>query len=113
MPERSAYYRKWVLKAPTFHAGDESASRDLTRSRCQDTIQQAGNLGAGESGGPMLVYEYKLDGTPAQYAQMDEAIRIAQFVRNKCLRRWMDEQGISANDLQVYCSRLAQDFGFA
>jgi putative transposase len=61
----------------------------------------------------MLVYEYKLDGTPAQYAQMDEAIRIAQFVRNKRLRRWMDEQGISANDLQIYCSRLAQDFGFA
>ncbi len=61
----------------------------------------------------MLVYEYKLDGTQAQYARIDEAIRAAQFVRNKCLRLWMDVPGTTANDLQVYCSQLAQDFDFA
>jgi putative transposase len=64
----------------------------------------------------MLVYEYKLDAAPAQYARMDEAIRSAQFVRNKCLRLWMDTRGTTsttANDLQVYCSQLAKDFAFA
>src|SRR5262249_56627962 len=35
------------------------------------------------------------------------------FLRNKCLRLWMDERGISANDLQVSCSRLAHAFAFA
>jgi putative transposase len=44
---------------------------------------------------------------------MDEAIRIAQFVRNKCLRWWMDIPGTSANDLQIQCGHLANDFPFA
>jgi putative transposase len=61
----------------------------------------------------MLVYEYKLDAATAQEARMDEAIRVAQFVRNKGLRLWMDTPGTSANDLQVLCSQLAQDFPFA
>src|SRR5258707_7752877 len=61
----------------------------------------------------MLLYEYKLDAAPAQYARMDEAIRIAQFIRNKCLRVWMDVPGISANDLQIQCSQLAKDVPFA
>ena len=38
----------------------------------------------------MLTLEYKLDGTPAQYAAMDEGIRVVQFIRNTCLRAWMD-----------------------
>ncbi|HKB46672.1 MAG TPA: transposase, partial [Ktedonobacterales bacterium] len=61
----------------------------------------------------MLVYEYKLDAAPAQYARMDEAICIAQFIRNKSLRLWMDTPGTSANDLQLYCSRPAHEFPFA
>ncbi len=61
----------------------------------------------------MLVFEYKLDGAKAQYARMDQASRSAQFVRNTCLRRWMDVPGTSANDLQVQCSQLAHDFPFA
>ena len=61
----------------------------------------------------MLVFEYKLDGAKAQYAGMDAAIRTAQFVRNTCLRRWMDVPGTSANDLQVHCSQLAHDVPFA
>ncbi len=60
----------------------------------------------------MLIYEYKLDGTKAQYQAIDEAIRVCQFIRNKCLRLWMDERGISANDLQCYCSTLAKDYPF-
>src|SRR5712692_6475514 len=64
----------------------------------------------------MLIFEYKLDGSKAQYAALDEAIRIVQFIRNKCLRLWMDErggQGISKNDLQCYCAVLAKDYLFA
>lgn len=41
----------------------------------------------------MLIYEYKLDGSMQQEAAIDEAIRIVQFIRNKCLRLWMDERG--------------------
>src|SRR5438876_2576268 len=61
----------------------------------------------------MLLQEYKLDGTKKQYAAIDEAIRVVQFIRNKCLRKWMDERGISKNDLQVYCAVLAKAYPFA
>ena len=60
----------------------------------------------------MLTLEYKLDGTHAQYTAMDEAIRVAQFIRNTCVRKWMDEQGVSRNDLQTQCAVLAQQFPF-
>jgi putative transposase len=66
-----------------------------------------------EKGKRMLVYEYKVDGNKAQYAAIDQAIRICQFVRNKCLRLWMDKRAISKNDLQLYCATLARDFPFA
>lgn len=61
----------------------------------------------------MLIYEYKLDGTTAQYRAIDEAIRTTQFVRNKCLRLWMDTRGTTRNDLQCYCTDLAKDYAFA
>ncbi len=61
----------------------------------------------------MLIFEYKLDGSKAQYTAIDEAIRIVQFIRNKCLRLWMDARGISKNDLQCYCAVLAKDYLFA
>ncbi len=61
----------------------------------------------------MLIYEYKLDGTSSQFAAIDEAIRVVQFIRNKCLRLWMDERGISKNDLQCYCAVLAREYSFA
>ena len=61
----------------------------------------------------MLIYEYKLDGTSAQFAAIDEAIRVVQFIRNKCLRLWMDSRGISKNDLQCYCAELAKLYSFA
>src|SRR5437016_1121058 len=70
----------------------------------------------------MLIYEYKLDGNKQQYAAIDEAIRVVQFIRNKCLRLWMAPSGgrsvpdgrrINKNDLQCYCTILAKEYSFA
>src|SRR3989454_6781652 len=61
----------------------------------------------------MLIYEYKLDGSHTQFQAIDVAIRVTQFIRNKCLRLWMDERGISKNDLQIYCALLAREYPFA
>ncbi len=61
----------------------------------------------------MLVYEYKIDASKQQYSAIDEAIRVVQFIRNKCLRKWMDERGVSKNDLQCYCAELAHAYPFA
>src|SRR5579883_1220267 len=61
----------------------------------------------------MVIYEYKVAGTQAQYAAIEEAIRVTQFIRNKALRLWMDTRGINRNDLQCYCSTLAKDYDFA
>ena len=61
----------------------------------------------------MLLYEYKLRLSPAQQAAIDEAIRTTQFIRNKALQLWMDGHGVTANDLQLLCARLAQQYPFA
>lgn len=55
----------------------------------------------------MLVVEAKLKGTNPQYSKLDEAIRTAQFVRNKCLKYWEENEKISRNDLQKHCAVLA------
>ena len=54
-----------------------------------------------------------LAGNKAQYAAIDEAIRVTQFIRNKAVRLWADTRGINRNDLQCYCSQLAKDYAFA
>ena len=61
----------------------------------------------------MLLYDYKLRVSQAQQQAIDEAIRTVQFIRNTCLRLWMDGRGMSDNDLQVSCAQLAKDFPFA
>ncbi len=61
----------------------------------------------------MFIQEYKLAGNKQQYTSIDNAIRIVQFVRNKCVRLWMDERGISKNDVQCYCAVLAKAYPFA
>jgi putative transposase len=61
----------------------------------------------------MLIYDYKLRTNQAQQQAIDEAIRTVQFIRNKCLRKWMDERGMGDNDLHVSCSQLAQEYPFA
>jgi putative transposase len=44
---------------------------------------------------------------------LDEAIRTANFVRNKALRYWMDNRGVSKNDLQKLCAILAKEYDWA
>ncbi len=61
----------------------------------------------------MLVFEFKAYGKLKQYSAVNEAIRTAQFVRNSCIRLWMDNKGTGKNDLQKYCSVLAKQFSFA
>ncbi len=61
----------------------------------------------------MLVYEYKLSGSKKQYAAIDDAMRVVQFIRNKSLRLWMDGEKVSKNDLQTNCKVLAQEYAFA
>ena len=64
---------------------------------------------------PMLTLDYKLDGTPAQYAAIDEGIRTVQFIRNTCLRAWMDRlpEGKNFEAMSVYTAVLAKEFAFA
>ncbi len=61
----------------------------------------------------MIVVEFKLAGAARQYAALDEAIRTTQFVRNKCVRKWMDERGVKPYDLNKYCAVLAKEYDFA
>jgi putative transposase len=62
----------------------------------------------------MIVREAKLlNGTPEQYQALDSAIRTAQFVRNKCVRYWMDNKGVNKAVLYAHCKDLAQEFDFA
>src|SRR2546427_9377313 len=61
----------------------------------------------------MQTYEYKIAGTEQQYAAIEEAIRTMQFIRNKCLRLWMDTRGTNKNDLQCACAELAREYSFA
>jgi putative transposase len=58
----------------------------------------------------MLVFEAKLRGTDNQYAILDEMIRTARFVRNSCLRYWMDNRGVNRYDLNKYCKVLREQF---
>ena len=60
----------------------------------------------------MLVFEAKLQGTDVQYRALDEALRTARFVRNSCLRYWMDNKGINKYDLNKYCKVLADNLDF-
>ena len=61
----------------------------------------------------MIVLETKLKGTDEQYGRLDEAIRTAQFVRNSCIRYWMDNQGVGKGDLSKLCAVLAKEFEWA
>ncbi len=63
----------------------------------------------------MLTYEYKLNSTAAQYAAIAEGIRVGQFLRNKCVRAWVDrtEEGKNFAAMSAYTAVLAQQFAFA
>lgn len=60
----------------------------------------------------MLVYEFKVKGKTEQYQAIDEAIRIGQFLRNKCLRYWLDsnkEDKINGFALNKYTKVLSDN----
>ncbi|HEY9874926.1 MAG TPA: transposase [Candidatus Obscuribacterales bacterium] len=61
----------------------------------------------------MLVFEAKLEGEKQQYGQLDEAIRTARFIRNSCVRYWMDNKRIGRYELSAYCAVLAKQFSWA
>jgi putative transposase len=61
----------------------------------------------------MLVFEFKAYGKPQQFTSVDEAIRTAQFIRNKCLRFWIENPKATKYDLNKHCAVLAKQFPFA
>src|SRR4028118_2360460 len=61
----------------------------------------------------MITLEFKLTGKVEQYRVIDEMIRTAQFVRNKTLRYWMDNQGVKLVDLYKQCAIMAKEFEWA
>jgi putative transposase len=61
----------------------------------------------------MIVLEFKLKGKLRQYRVIDDMIRTAQFIRNKALRYWMDNQNVKLSDLYKQCAVLAKKFEWA
>ncbi|MCU0542523.1 MAG: transposase [Oscillatoriaceae cyanobacterium Prado104] len=60
----------------------------------------------------MFVYEYKVNPKPIQVSAINEAIRTAQFVRNKVLRFWMDNRGVGKTEMFRYNTLLRKEFKF-
>jgi putative transposase len=61
----------------------------------------------------MIVTEYKIQAKQHQLTAIDEAIRTGQFVRNKALRYWLDNNGVNKYDLNKYCRVIAKEYSFA
>jgi len=61
----------------------------------------------------MIVLEFKLKGKVEQYLIIEEMIRTAQFVRNKTLRYWIENQGVKLGDLYKQCAIMAKEFEWA
>jgi putative transposase len=63
----------------------------------------------------LLVLEYKIKAKKLQYLAIEEAIKTTQFIRNKCLRYWMDaprESKIDRFALNKYSTELRNEFKF-
>ena len=63
----------------------------------------------------MQVIEYKIKANKHQFNAIDEAIKTVQFIRNKCLRFWMDasrEEKINGFALNKYSTILRNEFEF-
>lgn len=63
-------------------------------------------------GREMLVYEYRIKANNTKLAAIDGAIRTGQYIRNKCLRYWMDadrELKINRFALNKYSTIVAND----
>jgi putative transposase len=61
----------------------------------------------------MIVLEFKTYPNERQILAIEEAVRITQFLRNKCLRYWEDNQKIKPYDLNKHTAVLAKEFKFA
>ncbi|NEP52340.1 MAG: transposase [Moorea sp. SIO3C2] len=61
----------------------------------------------------MIILEFKAKGKKSQYQAIDEAIRTVKFIRNSCIRLWLDNKGTGKYDLSKYCKVLAKQFPFA
>lgn len=63
----------------------------------------------------MFVLEYKVKADEETIKNIKESIRTVQFVRNKCLRFWMDsnrEDKINGFSLSKYSTQLRKEFDF-
>ena len=60
----------------------------------------------------MFLLEFKLRGKPLQFKAIDEGIRTVQFVRNKCVRHWMDSQGVGKAEVHKHTTQLRKEFEF-
>ena len=47
----------------------------------------------------MLVFEFKAYGKQSKFNAVDEAVRTARFIRNSCLRYWIDNKKVGRYDL--------------
>jgi putative transposase len=63
----------------------------------------------------MFVLEYKIKANKSQQIKIEEAIRTVQFVRNKCLRFWIDslpKARLKCFDLNKHSTQLREEFEF-
>jgi putative transposase len=60
----------------------------------------------------MLIFEFKTYGKREQFNAVDAAIKTVQFIRNKAIRLWMDNQKLNKFDLNKYSAVLAKEFQF-
>lgn len=60
----------------------------------------------------MIVYEAKADATKEQLLKVNEALRTALFVRNSCLRYWIDGHAKNGYDLNKYTKLLSDNPAF-
>ncbi len=63
----------------------------------------------------LLVLEYKIKANKTKLIAIEDAIRTTQFIRNKCLRYWMDaskDEKINRFALNKYSTELRNDYNF-
>ena len=60
----------------------------------------------------MITLEFKLKGKGTQYRIVDEMIRTFQFVRNKCLRFWMDGARVKLSEVNAEATRIRHNVEF-
>lgn len=60
----------------------------------------------------MITLEFKLKGKETQYRIVDEMIRTFQFIRNKCLRFWMDGTSVKLSEVNAEATRIRHNVEF-